>query len=59
MAKSEKKKEMATKYNELKAIRSKKCKVILGSADEDNRLIAENEAIHLKALNVIQATLNL
>jgi hypothetical protein len=37
----EKKKEMTAKYNELMMIRSQKGKALPGSANEDNRLIAE------------------
>ena len=36
----EKKKEMIAKYNKLMVIQSQKDKTVLGSADEDNRLIA-------------------
>ena len=55
----EKKKEMTTKYNKLMAIRSQKDKTILGSADKDNRLIAEADVIRLDALNAVRAALNL
>jgi hypothetical protein len=55
----EKKKEMTAKYNELMAIRSQKDKTILGCANEDNRLIAEADAIRLDALNAVRTTLNL
>jgi len=55
---SEKKKEMMAKYKEAKTIRSKR-KAIPGSAEEDNRLIAEVDAIRLNAFKIIQETLNL
>ena len=55
----EKKKEMTAKYNELMVIRSQKDKTILGSVDEDNRLIAKADVVHLDALNAVRATLNL
>ena len=55
----ERKKKMTAKYNDLMTIRSQKDKAILGSADEDNRLIAEADAIRLDALNAVRATLNL
>ena len=45
------------KYNELKAIRSKKNEVIPRSEDEDNQLITKAYAICLDALNAIQAAL--
>jgi hypothetical protein len=51
--------EMTTRYNELMAIRGQKNKVIPRSAAEDNRLIAETDAIHLDALNAVRAVLNL
>jgi len=55
----EKKKEMTAKYNELMTIRSQKDKAILGSANENNRLIVEADAVRLDALNAVRATLNL
>ena len=55
----EKKKEMTAKYNDLMAIRSQKDKTILGSANEDNRLIAEVDVVYLDALNAVRAALNL
>lgn len=48
-----KKAEMTTRYNELMAIHGQKNNVILGSAVEDNRLIAEVDAIRLDALNAV------
>ena len=54
-----KKKEMTAKYNDLMAIRSQKDKTILGSANEDNRLIAEVDVVYLDALNAVRAALNL
>jgi hypothetical protein len=56
---NEKKAEMTAKYNELRAIRDQKNKVILGSAVEDNRLISEADAIRLDALNAVRAVLDL
>lgn len=50
---------MTFKYNELVAIRDQKNNVIPGSAVEDNRLIAEADAIRLDALNAVRAVLNL
>ena len=54
-----KKKEMTAKYNELMAIQSQKDKTILGSAEKDNLLIAEADAVHLDALNAVREALNL
>jgi hypothetical protein len=56
---NEKKAEMTAKYNELKAIRDQKNKVILRSAIEDNQLISEANAIRLDALNAVRAVLDL
>jgi hypothetical protein len=56
---AEKKKEMTAKYSELMTIWSKKDKAISGSADEDNRLIAEADAVRLDTLNAVRAALNL
>ena len=55
----EKKKKMTAKYNKLMVIQSQKDKTVLGSADEDNWLIAEADAVRLDALNVVHTTLNL
>ena len=54
-----KKKEMTAKYSELMMIQNKKDKGISRSANEDNRLIVEADAVCLDALNVVRATLNL
>jgi hypothetical protein len=48
-----KKAEMTTRYNELMAIHGQKNNVILGSAIEDNRLIAEVDVIRLDVLNAV------
>lgn len=56
---NEKKVEMTTKYNELKAIRDQKNKVIPRSASENNCLISKVDAIHLNALSIVRAALNL
>jgi len=55
----EKKKKMTAKYNKLMVIQSQKDKTVLGSADEDNWLIAEADAVHLDALNAVREALNL
>lgn len=55
----EKKAEMTAEFHDLSAIRGQKKKVILGSAAEDNRLIAETDAIRLDTLNAVRAILNL
>lgn len=55
----ERKKEMNAKYNELIMIQRKKDKAPAGSADEDNRLIAEANAVRLDALNAVRSVLNL
>jgi chromosome segregation ATPase len=44
----ERKKEMTAKYNELMTIQSKKDKALSGSTDEDNRLIAEADAVRFE-----------
>jgi hypothetical protein len=38
---------------------SQKDKAIVGSVDEDNRLIAEVDAVRLDALNAVREALNL
>ena len=55
----EKKKEMIAKYNKLMVIQSQKDKTVLGSADEDNWLIAKANVVCLDALNAVRAALNL
>lgn len=49
----EKKAEMTARYNELMTIRSQRRKVIPGSSNEDNWLIAEADAIRLDALSAV------
>lgn len=56
---SDKKKKMAIKYQEAKAIHEKKSKAIPGSVEEDEQQTAEVDAIRLKALEVVRSTLNL
>jgi chromosome segregation ATPase len=55
----ERKKEMTAKYNELMTIQSKKDKALSGSTDEDNRLIAEADAVRLDALNAVRTVVKL
>jgi hypothetical protein len=50
---------MIAKYHELMMIWNQKNKALPGSADEDNRLIAEVDAIRLDALIAVRAVLNL
>ena len=47
------------KYNDLRAICDKKKRVVFGSSFEDNKLIAEVDAIRLDALNTVRAALNM
>jgi hypothetical protein len=50
---------MTTKYAEHKDIRAKRKQPISGTSEEDNRQIAEIDAIRQNALNVIKSILNL
>lgn len=50
---------MVVKYNDLRAIRDKKKKVVSRSSFEDNKLIAVVDAIRLDALNTVRVVLNM
>lgn len=56
---SEQKILMATKHAELKVVQAKRKKLIPGTSEEDNRQIAEIDAIRQNALNAIESFLNL
>lgn len=58
-AMDKKKVEMTSRYHELVAIRVQKNNVVPRSAAEDNRLIAEADAIRLDALNAVRAALDM
>lgn len=50
---------MAKTFNELQEIHAKKKEIILGTQEEDNRQIADIDAIRQNALDLLKSFLNL